>query len=50
MLTVSPSMQLFWILGGLLMIVPIVLVFLFHPYETKLKELEEIEEKRQSSS
>jgi MFS family permease len=50
MLTVSPSMELFWILGGLLMIVPIVLVFLFHPYETKLKELEEIEEKRQSSS
>ncbi|HWR64316.1 MAG TPA: MFS transporter [Candidatus Thermoplasmatota archaeon] len=50
MLTVSPSMVLFWVLGGLLMIVPIVLVFLFHPYETKLKELEEIEEKRQSSS
>jgi MFS family permease len=50
MLTVSPSMELFWILGGLLMIVPIVLVFLFHPYETKLKELEEIEEKRQSRS
>ena len=50
MLTASPSMELFWILGGILMIVPIVLVFLFHPYETKLKELEEIEEKRQSSS
>ncbi len=49
MLTVSPSMELFWVLGGFLMIVPIVLVLLFHPYETKTKELEEIEEKRQSA-
>jgi len=46
MLTASPSMEWFWIVGGLLMIIPIVLVFLFHPYETKIKELEEIEEKR----
>ena len=46
MLTVSPSMQYFWVVGGLLMIIPIILVFLFHPYETKIKELEEIEEKR----
>jgi MFS family permease len=43
MLTVSPNMELFWILGGLLMIIPIILVFLFHPYETKTKELEVIE-------
>ena len=49
MLTVSPSMELFWVLGGFLMIIPIVLVLLFHPYETKTKELEEIEEKRQSA-
>jgi MFS transporter, putative metabolite:H+ symporter len=46
MLTVSPSMQWFWVVGGLLMIIPIVLVLLFHPYETKIKELEEIEEER----
>jgi hypothetical protein len=46
MLTISPSMQYFWVVGGLLMIIPIILVFLFHPYETKIKELEEIEEKR----
>lgn len=46
MLTASPSMEWFWVLGGLLMSIPIVLVFLFHPYETKIKELEEIEEKR----
>jgi MFS family permease len=46
MLTASPSMEWFWVVGGLFMIVPIVLVFLFHPYETKIKELEEIEEER----
>jgi hypothetical protein len=46
MLTVSPTMEWFWVLGGLLMIVPIILVFLFHPYETKIKELEVIEVNR----
>jgi len=46
MLTVSPNMELFWVLGGVLMIVPIILVFLFHPYETKTKELEVIETQR----
>jgi MFS family permease len=49
MLTVSPGMELFWVVGGLLMIIPIVLVLLFHPYETRTKELEEIEVKRQSA-
>jgi MFS family permease len=49
MLTVSPGMELFWLVGGLLMIIPILLVVLFHPYETKTKELEEIEVKRQSA-
>lgn len=46
MLTVSPSMQWFWVVGGLLMLIPITLVLLFHPYETKIKELEEIEQER----
>jgi MFS family permease len=46
MLTVSPSMELFWVAGGLLMIIPIILVILFHPYETKTKELEVIEAQR----
>ena len=46
MLTVSPTMEWFWVVGGLLMIVPIILVLLFHPYETKTKELEAIEESR----
>lgn len=49
MLTVSPTMEWFWLVGGLLMIIPIVLVILFHPYETKTKELEEIEVKRQAA-
>lgn len=46
MLTVSPTMEWFWIVGGLLMAIPIVLVYLFHPYETRTKELEEIEQQR----
>jgi MFS family permease len=46
MLTVSPSMEWFWVTGGLLMIIPIILVILFHPYETKTKELETIEAQR----
>jgi MFS family permease len=46
MLTVSPTMEWFWVVGGLLMLIPILLVLLFHPYETSRKELEEIEQKR----
>jgi hypothetical protein len=49
MLKVSPGMEWFWVVGGLLMIIPVILVVLFHPYETKTKELEEIEVKRQSA-
>jgi MFS family permease len=45
-----PTMDWFWVITGLLMLIPIILVFLFHPYETRRKELEEIEEKRQSRS
>ena len=46
MLTVSPTMEWFWVAGGLLMIIPIILVIIFHPYETKTKELEVIEVER----
>ena len=46
LLTAFPTMDWFWVCAGLLMVVPIVFVFLFHPYETKLQELETIEEKR----
>jgi len=41
-----PAMEWFWLTAGLIMIVPIVVVFLFHPYETKTKELEVIETQR----
>jgi putative MFS transporter len=39
-------MEWFWAVAGLIMIIPIILVFLFHPYETKTKELEAIEAQR----
>jgi MFS family permease len=41
-----PAMDWFWGVAGLIMIIPIILVFFFHPYETKTRELEEIEAKR----
>lgn len=46
LLTAFPTMNWFWVVAGLLMLIPIVLIFLFHPYETKTKELEEIEKQR----
>lgn len=46
LLTAFPTMGWFWVVAGLLMVIPIVLIFLFHPYETKTKELEEIEKQR----
>jgi MFS family permease len=48
LLGLFPDMQWFWIITGLIMIIPIVLVFLFHPYETGRKELEEIEVARET--
>jgi len=46
LLTMFPVMNGFWVVSGLLMLLPIVLVLLFHPYETKTKELETIESER----
>jgi len=46
MLTVSPSMEWFWVAGGLFMLIPVILVLLVRPYETKTKELEVIEAQR----
>jgi SP family sugar porter-like MFS transporter len=43
---VFPTMEWFWVIAGLIMIIPIIIVFLFHPYETKNKELEIIEAQR----
>ncbi|HHH79887.1 MAG TPA: MFS transporter [Thermoplasmatales archaeon] len=41
-----PKMDWFWVAAGLIMLIPIAVIALFKPYETRVKELEEIEEKR----
>jgi len=46
LLRVFPTMNWFWVVAGLVMLVPIGIVLLFNPYETKTKELEEIELRR----
>jgi MFS family permease len=46
LLTISPTMELFWIVAGIISIIPIAFIILFHPYETKQKELEIIETAR----
>ena len=46
MLETNPTMEWFWVVGALLMILAIIIVLLFHPFETKVKELEEIEVSR----
>ena len=46
LLRVFPTMIWFWVVAGLVMLVPIGIVLLFNPYETKTKELEEIELRR----
>ena len=46
LLTISPTMELFWIVAGIVSIIPIGFIILFHPYETRKKELEVIEAER----
>lgn len=48
LLGLFPQMQWFWVISGLIMLIPIVLVLLFHPYETTHKELEVIETQRET--
>jgi len=43
LLTLSPKMEWFWVIAGAIMLVPAVCIILLKPYETKNKELEEIE-------
>jgi MFS family permease len=45
MLTAFPDMVMFWVIPGLLLIVPLFILF-FKPYETKGKTLEQIQEER----
>lgn len=46
LLTISPNMEWFWIAAGIVSVIPVVFVLLFHPYETKRQELETIESRR----
>ncbi len=43
LLTLSPKMEWFWVITGAIMIIPAVSLILIKPYETKNKELEEID-------
>ncbi len=46
LLQVFPTMEWFWVVTGLVMLIPIGIILLFNPYETKTRELEEIELRR----
>lgn len=46
LLQAFPSMDWFWVVNGLIMLVPIGALLLLNPYETKTQELEEIEVRR----
>lgn len=46
LLQVSPNMEWFWVVAGLLMLIPVGIAASLRPYETRAQELEEIEEAR----
>jgi len=46
LLKAFPTMEWFWVTGSLVMLVPIVIVFIFKPTETRVKPLELIEVER----
>ncbi|OJX37920.1 MAG: hypothetical protein BGO78_07695 [Chloroflexi bacterium 44-23] len=43
LLSLFPTMEWFWVVGGVVILIPIAIVMLFNPSETKKLELEEIE-------
>lgn len=43
LLNLFPTMEWFWVVGGVVILIPIAIIMLFNPAETKKKELEEIE-------
>lgn len=43
LLSVFPTMDWFWVIGGVVILIPIAIIMLFNPSETKKLELEEIE-------
>lgn len=46
LLQASPKMELFWLVAGLIMLLPIAIILVLQPFETKMRELEEIVERR----
>jgi MFS family permease len=46
LLETFPTMRGFWVVTGLIMLVPIGIILLWNPYETRVQALEEIEEQR----
>jgi MFS family permease len=46
LLDAFPTMDWFWVVAGAIMTIPIGIVLLLKPYETRDKELEEIELRR----
>ena len=46
LLDVSPTMEWFWVVAAVIVLIPIAIILSVNPYETKTKELEEIEIKR----
>jgi len=46
LLKAFPDMRGFWVVAGLIMLVPIAIILLWNPYETKTQVLEEIEGQR----
>lgn len=46
LLSLFPTMEWFWVVGGVVILIPIAIVLLFNPSETKKLELEEIEIER----
>ncbi len=43
LLSLFPTMEWFWVVGGVVILIPIAIILLFNPSETKKMELEEIE-------
>jgi putative MFS transporter len=46
LLNLFPTMEWFWIIAAMIMLLPIAIVFFFNPAETKVKSLEAIENER----
>ena len=43
LLKAFPDMTMFWVIAGAVILLPIIIIYITNPYETKVKELEDIE-------